>query len=93
MRATWLLLGALSLPGCTSLQNLTPAQQALLTDLEALGVRAACQKIETQYAKVGRPTPLQESLMGAVRVKCMDPYAAASEIKARAADLIAALPV
>ena len=81
----------LFLAGCND-QSLTPQQRVLLTDLEAIGVRAACLKIEQQYAKVGKPTAIQESLMGNVRMVCWDPYASIQTFKDRAALLIAALP-
>ncbi len=91
MRILAAVLICLSLAGCND-QSLTPQQQALLTDLEAIGVRAACLKIEQQYAKVGKPSAIQESLMGNVRMVCMDPYTSLQTFKDRAALLIAVLP-
>lgn len=78
-----------ALAGCNpSGASLTPQQQALLTDLEALGVRAACLKVEQQYAKVGRPSAIQEQLMASVRVACLDPYTTLATFSERAAILI-----
>lgn len=81
---------AVSVAGCNT--TLTPAQQALVDQIGAVGVQAACVELERQYARVGNPTPLQQAAMGQARSACANPAATVTAVQSAAKEVAALLP-
>jgi hypothetical protein len=80
----------LCLAGCGP--TLTPVQQAALVNLEVIGARAACAKMEVQYLKVKNPTPTQAAAVDYARAACANPVATVAAVTEAAKSVIALIP-